>query len=151
MPQILLTFPEIIAIIRRHIAKNLYRSMPGLLELFFHSYAQRDPIGFDPSTVSKWMSGAAPIRGSIATHYLSPGTSYSLADDIREQILPLMADAGAAATDLYALVLTAENISPSQRVKLAAIFSTTDDGRIAAFIAEVALCSLKLITKSTAY
>ena len=140
-----LSFATVTTIIRKHIAKSLYGSMPALLTRLFHSYAQNDPIGFDPASVSRWVSGASPVRAAISRFYLAPDHQNLLANDVKGHLLPLMADAGMVALELYALISTAENISTSQRAKLAARFSTADDERTAAFIAEVVLCSLKLI------
>ena len=141
----MLTFPEVIVIIRRNIAKPLYGSAPALLERLFFSYAQGDPVGFDAASVSRWLSGSSPVRAAISIFYLAPDRQNLLAKDIKDQILPLVADAGAVALELYAVISTAENLSTCQKTTLTSQFSTADDDRIAAFIAKVALCSLKLI------
>ncbi len=145
----ILTFPEVIVIIRRNIAKPLYGSAPALLERLFFSYAQGDPVGFDAASVSRWLSGSSPVRAAVAIFYLTPDHEGLLADDIFRYVLPLTADTGVIALELYALVSTAENISTHQRARLASRFSLENDAAIAAFVSEVVLCTLRSVSQTS--
>ena len=144
-----LSFSSVATIFRKHIAKNLYGNLPSLLSKIFHSYAETDPVGFDSASVSRWLSGSSPVRAAVAIFYLTPDHEGLLADDIFRYVLPLTADTGVIALELYALVSTAENISTHQRARLASRFSLENDAAIAAFVSEVVLCTLKSVSQTS--
>lgn len=115
-----LNFSSVMTIIRHYISPDHGLNQTELLEELFYSLhtESREPLIFDSASVNRWLKGTERVSPIISRYYLKKRNREKLANDIVQNILPLMYDSDMAVQELYRLTVQDATISDRQKKKL---------------------------------
>lgn len=105
---------------------------------FITSHIEED-VDFDNGLVCRWLNGISRVSPRITSYYMDNKNKQNLADNLYQQIIPMMYDSNMACQKIYDLILYDNDISKKQKKKLIECYPCENTYDEAELIAE-ALC-----------
>ena len=120
-------FSSISTCLKNHISESNQMSQPDFLYELFEDY-MNDPMNenfsMDNGLVCRWMTGQAKISSKISTYYSTPDNLKKLAENIRQNLFPLMADHNMAIQEIYTLFMQDDTISDAKKKDVSSLYTT---------------------------
>ena len=135
-------FSSVITIIRKYISDDRNLNQVDLLYELFASFLNDETsfdFDFDNGLVCRWFHGVAKVSPRISRFYMENSNQKSLADDIEQNVLPLMYDSAMAVQEIYSILVQDSTISDKIKNQLAKHYPCSDDSEEAIFLSYV-LC-----------
>ena len=135
-------FSSVITIIRRYISDDRNLNQVDLLYELFASFIADEvswDFDFDNGLVCRWFNGQARISPRISGYYMDKQNKKQLAEDIEQNVLPLMSDSAMAVQEIYTILIQDSTISDKVKIKLTGNYPCRNYEDEAVFMAEV-LC-----------
>ncbi|MBQ6438841.1 MAG: ATP-binding protein [Mogibacterium sp.] len=135
-------FSSIMNIIRRYVSDDYEMGQLDLVDLLFASFCMSDiaeDFAFDNGQVCRWMNGQARISPKISGYYATAIHQKQLAEDIENDLIPILTDSSMACKEIYDLVTQDASISWRKKRQLAKECPPPEDKAEALFIASI-LC-----------
>ena len=135
-------FSSVITIIRRYISEDRNLNQVDLLYELFASFIADETswdFDFDNGLVCRWFHGQARISPRISSYYMEKQNKKQLAEDIEQNVLPLMYDSAMAVQEIHTILIQDSTISEKVKIKLTDNYPCRSCMDEAVFIAEV-LC-----------
>lgn len=89
---------------------------------------------FDNGLVCRWFHRVAKVSPRISRFYMEKYNQKSLADDIEQNVLPLMYDSAMAVQEIYIILVQDRTISDKIKNQLAQYYPCSDDSEEAIFL-----------------
>ncbi len=135
-------FSSVITTIRKYISDDRNLNQIDLLyELFASFLCDEDSqnFDFDNGLVCRWFNGQAKISPRISGYYMDKLNQKYLAEDLEQNILPLMYDSAMAVQEIYHILVQDSTISDKLKNNLTKNYPCNTDSEEAVFLASI-LC-----------
>ncbi len=136
-------FSAITTILRNYMSEDKVLNQLVFLEKLFEHFAndwdekKKELFVFDHGLSCRWINGGAKISPRISGYYLKRANLKFLAQDIENNILPLLYDSDMAVQELYHLLIQDGGISQVKKTKLAKRYPAKNEKEKSLFIAQV--------------
>ena len=114
-------FAAVTAIINRYISEDKELNQLDFVYLLFADFITshiEEDIDFDNGLVCRWLNGISRVSPRITSYYMDNKNKQNLADNLYQQIIPMMYDSSIACQKIYDLILYDNDISEKQKKKL---------------------------------
>ena len=91
----------------------------------------------DMGQVSRWINGKQVLSPAIAEHYAVSSHRQDFPSEIRRYLIPVLIDPGAAAKDLYDLIIQDDSLSWEKRDSLTRHYKHQEQGWLERFLADI--------------